>query len=44
MNIHLAMIDKFDESVKIGECDILQHDYGMLAWRALWIIDKSFTS
>lgn len=29
------MIDKFDERMEIGERDILQHDDGMLAWRAL---------
>lgn len=29
MNIHFAMIDKFDECMKIGECNILQNDYGM---------------
>lgn len=38
MNVHFAMIDEFDESVKIGKCDILQDDHGVLAWRALRII------
>lgn len=40
MNIHLAVIDEFDERMKIGECDILQDDDGMLAWRALRINKK----
>lgn len=32
------MIDEFDESVKIGKCDILQDNHGMFAWRTLQVM------
>lgn len=35
MDVHLAVIDELDEGVQIGESDVLQHDHGVLAWRAL---------
>lgn len=36
MDVHFTMIDEFDECMKVRECNILQHDHGMLAWCALF--------
>lgn len=40
VNIHFAMIDEFDESMKIGKSDVLQHDDRVFAWCALLKIRK----
>lgn len=35
VDVYLAVVDKLDQCPQIVEHDVLQHDHGVFAWRAL---------